>query len=152
MNNKKRAALGTALAVAAIAFLAVAVALSLSLKNPLIFRILSIPVSVFAVGGAVMLSRSLCWDGRKLAIREEPLPRELTACVLGVTRGLRMEGGREQYYVLCRYKDPVSGREATFTSEPMEKYPGKEIIGKEVRVHIDPQDESRYTIDLQDIL
>ena len=148
-SNRSKAIVGLVLVCAAVLAAGAGIFLSLSRKDPGIFRICSVPVSVLLVAGGVLLSRSIRWTGGRPAVREEPLPKEVTATVLGVTRGLRMEGGKPQYYVLCRYKDEKTGREATFTSDPLEEYPGKEIIGQQVTVYVESYEDGKYRVDLE---
>lgn len=74
------------------------------------------------------------------------------AIVSGITRNLRNPGEPETYYVVCNYKDPDSRLSTTFTSRELRKYPGKGIIGKPVRVKLDPDHPDRYTVDIDSIL
>lgn len=144
--------MGLVLLAAAAVVVGGGIFLSLSRKDPGIFRICSVPAAVLLVAGGVLLSRSIRWSGGRPVLKEEPLPKELTATVLGVTRGLRMEGGRPEYYVLCRYKDEQTGREATFTSEPLAEYPGKEIIGQQVKVSVESYEEGKYRVELESLI
>lgn len=70
------------------------------------------------------------------------------AKVLGVTHALRTPGEPEAYQVICKYTDPETGRSETFTSRVLRKYPGKDIIGKVVRVYLDPHNPGKYDVDL----
>ena len=82
---------------------------------------------------------------------EKPVTGDKTcveAEVMGVTRALRTPGEPEAYQVICKYTDPETGRSETFTSRVLRKYPGKEIIGKMVRVYLDPYHPGKYTVDL----
>lgn len=54
--------------------------------------------------------------------------------------------------MICKYKDPVTGREETFTSRSFDEYPGKEIIGREVTVHIDSGEKGKYTVEIDALL
>ncbi len=74
------------------------------------------------------------------------------AIVAGITKNLRNPGEPETYYVVCNYKDPDSKLSTTFTSRELKKYPGKGIIGKPVRVKLDPDHPDRYTVDIDSIL
>ena len=72
----------------------------------------------------------------------------ITAEVLGVTRNLRTAGEKTTYYIVCRYKDPLTGRMETYTSRALESSPGKEVIGRKVTVRIDPGEKGKYTVDI----
>lgn len=74
------------------------------------------------------------------------------AIVAGITKNLRNPGEPETYYVVCNYKDPDSKLSTTFTSRELRTYPGKGIIGKPVRVKLDPDDPDHYTVDIDSIL
>ncbi|MDO4619823.1 MAG: hypothetical protein Q4B09_04280 [Lachnospiraceae bacterium] len=81
------------------------------------------------------------------------VPKEgyLTAVVIGVSRGLRTAGEPEVYHVVCEYTDPVSGRKVTYSSEALKEYPGKEVIGKKVRVYPDRREAGCFYVDLKTI-
>ena len=72
----------------------------------------------------------------------------ITAEVLGVTRNLRTAGEKTSYYIVCRYKDPRTGRTETYTSRSLDEYPGKEVIGRKVTVRVDPGEKGKYTVDI----
>ena len=154
-SNRERAKFGTILIAAAIAFAVLGIILSVARKEPVVFRILSLPVSLFLVSGGVLLGRSMTVKDGKLQVRPEALPRDLTATVLGITRGLSLQSPQpeapQQYYVICKYKDPGTGEEYTFTSEALDAYPGKEIIGKQVPVHVNSYENGDYQIDLRSL-
>ena len=84
-------------------------------------------------------------------IPEVPPEGYLTAEIIGISRSLRLSGGEEGYHVVCRYTDPVSGKSATFSSEAVRKYPGKDIIGKPVRVYPVPEETEQFYVDLNTI-
>jgi hypothetical protein len=72
--------------------------------------------------------------------------------IIGITRNFRTaEGEREQFYVLCRYRDPSNQRTETFTSRALDRYPGSDIIGKKVRVIFHSENPEDYTVDLNSI-
>ena len=75
----------------------------------------------------------------------------LDARIIGITRNLRTEGGREGFHVVCRYQDPSTGAETTFTSDLLPNYPGKEVIGRTVRVMFPGDDPDDYHVDLSSI-
>ncbi len=74
------------------------------------------------------------------------------AVVAGISNNLRNPGEPETYYVICSYKDPDSKLSTTFTSRELRQYPGKEIIGRPVRVLVDPKDPEHYTVEIDSIL
>jgi hypothetical protein len=78
--------------------------------------------------------------------------RTIEAQVLGVTRNLRTAGEKTAYYVVCRYKDPVTGKETTYSSKALDEYPGKEVIGRTVTVRIDPGEKGKYTVEIDALL
>lgn len=82
---------------------------------------------------------------------EVPPEGSIEAKIIGITRNLRSENGREGFHVLCEYTDPKSGVRETFTSEVVPEYPGKQIIGKWVRVFFKGRDPENYTVDLRTI-
>ena len=69
-----------------------------------------------------------------------------------MTRNLRTAGEKTAYYVVCRYKDPVTGKETTYSSKALDEYPGKEVIGRTVTVHIDPGEKGKYTVEIDALL
>lgn len=89
---------------------------------------------------------------RKRGSRVTGNKRSVIAIVSGITKNLRNPGEPETYYVICSYKDPDSRLSTTFTSRELKKYPGKGIIGKPVRVKLDPDDPDHYTVDIDSIL
>ncbi len=76
----------------------------------------------------------------------------IMADVVGITRNLRgSQNEQVEYYVICRYFDGVTRTYQTFTSKAMRDYPGKEIIGKRVRITFHSQDPTDYTVDMNTI-
>lgn len=75
----------------------------------------------------------------------------ITAKIIGITRNLRMAGEREKFIIVCSYTEAGTGISETFSSEPVDKYPGKEIIGKSVKVFLDRTDPGHYKVDLASI-
>lgn len=72
--------------------------------------------------------------------------------IVGITRNLRGSGNEKvEYYVICRYYDGVTRTNQTFTSRALKDYPGKEIIGKKVRVIFHSKNPEDYTVDLDSI-
>lgn len=81
-----------------------------------------------------------------------PPGESLLAEIIGVTRNLRGSGGEQvEYYVICRYYDDKTRTNQTFTSQPLRDYPGREIIGKKVKVIFHSKDPEDYTVDLGSI-
>jgi hypothetical protein len=74
------------------------------------------------------------------------------AIVAGVTKNLRNPGEAETYYVICNYKDPDTRLSTTFTSRELKVCPGRDIIGKPVKVTLDPTHPGTYTVDIDSIL
>lgn len=76
----------------------------------------------------------------------------VTADIVGVTRNLRgTAGDKVEYYVMCRYFNREGNTWETFTSRALPDYPGKDIIGRKVRVIFHSDDPGDYTVDLQSI-
>lgn len=96
-----------------------------------------------------MIRKDYLGGGRLLLAGGE---RTIEAQVLGVTRNLRTAGEKTAYYVVCRYKDPVTGKETTYSSKALDEYPGKEVIGRTVTVHIDPGEKGKYTVEIDALL
>ncbi len=75
------------------------------------------------------------------------------ARVLGVSRSLRFgDGSGLSYVLICRYTDPETGKTQDLTSEEMEEYPGREVIGEMVRVKLNPRDPEGYFVDVEELL
>lgn len=79
--------------------------------------------------------------------------QSVMADIVGITRNLRGNAAdKVEYYVMCRYYNRDSSTWETFTSAALDAYPGKEIIGKQVRVTFHSSDPEDYTVDLKGIL
>ena len=78
------------------------------------FLAFSIPAAVCIVAGGVMIRNDLLTGESRLLLPGGE--RTIKAEVLGITRNLRTAGEKTTYYVICKYKDPVTGREETFTA------------------------------------
>lgn len=142
--------IGGALLLLSLAVAAAGVIVSMKTGNNNYFLGCSLPAAVLIVAGGVMVRKDLLTgEGRLLLPGGE---QTIRAQVLGVTRNLRREGEKTSYYVVCRYKDPVTGREETFSSRPLDEYPGKEVIGREVTVRLDPREKGLYTVEIDDLL
>ena len=146
----KNTAIGGALLLVSLLFAAAGVIISLRTGNNRYFLALSIPAAVLIVAGGVMVSRDLLAgpSGLLLTAGEQTI----TAEVLGVTRNLRTAGEKTTYIVICRYRDPVTGREETFSSRELDEYPGKEVIGRKVTVHVDTSEKGKYTVEIDALL
>lgn len=123
--------------------------------NRLYFTLLSVPATILLVAGGAGI-----WHASRGRITGPSgtgqwLPvgnGYVDAQILGVTRNLRMEGEKESYRVVCRYRDMATGKEATFTSKTLPEYPGKEVIGRTVRVYLDARDPQNYRVDIDTVL
>ena len=85
--------------------------------------------------------------------RQITVPAEgyVRAKIIGITRNLHMAGERDSFVVLCRYTEPGTGIEETYSSDPVPEYPGKEIIGKTVSVYFNHRDPESYRVDLSSL-
>ncbi|MCR4671624.1 MAG: hypothetical protein K5637_00100 [Lachnospiraceae bacterium] len=132
----------------------------------MVFTGLSIPAAILIVSGAWRLigliraaSDPLAGAGSSRSGQSTyaggkvyPAKNEFDAEVLGVTRNIRVEGQKEVYYIVCKYREEETGREFTYTSRPLREYPGRQVIGKKVHVSIDPRDPDNYTVDIDPLL
>lgn len=133
-----------------LAVAAIGVIVSLRTGSNVYFMVMSIPAAILIVTGGVMIRRDLLTGEKRLLL--EGGEQTIKAQVLGVSRNLRTAGEKTTYYVVCRGKDPVTGREETYSSRPLDEYPGKEVIGREVTVRLDPHEKGRYTVEVDDLL
>lgn len=123
--------------------------------NRLYFTLLSVPATILLVAGGAGI-----WNASRRSIAGSSNTGQwlpvgngyVDAQILGVTRNLRMEGEKESYRVVCRYRDMATGKEATFTSRTLPEYPGKEVIGRTVRVYLDARDPNNYRVDIDTVL
>ena len=142
--------IGGALLLISLAVAAAGVAVSLRTGNRQYFLIFSIPAAVCIVAGGAMIRNDLLTGESRLLLPGGE--RTVKAEVLGITRNLRTAGEKTTYFVICRYKDPVTGKEETYTSRSFDEYPGKELIGREVTVHIDSREKGKYTVEIDALL
>ena len=142
--------IGGALLLLSLAAAAAGVIVSLKTGSSQYFLAFSIPAAICIVAGGVMIRNDLLTGESRLLLPGGE--RTIKAEVLGITRNLRTAGEKTTYYVICKYKDPVTGREETFTSRSFDEYPGKEIIGREVTVHIDSGEKGKYTVEIDALL
>ncbi|MGN0274150.1 MAG: hypothetical protein ACI4DT_05115 [Chordicoccus sp.] len=118
---------------------------------------------LMACGAAILLYRF--YEERKISEGENatvnaafqkrhvkvPAEGYVKAKIIGITQNLHMAGERDSFVVLCRYTEPGTGIEETYSSDPVPEYPGKEIIGKTVRVYLDRKDPESYRVDLRSL-
>ena len=151
-NNRfgKNTVIGGALLLVSIALAAAGIAISLRSGDTKVFTLFSIPAAVLIVTGGSMIGRDLLPGANRLLLAGGE--KTITAAVLGVTRNLRTVGEKTAYYIVCRYKDPVTGKEETYSSRPLAEYPGKEVIGRKVTVRLDTGEQGRYTVEIDALL
>ncbi|MBQ9050380.1 MAG: hypothetical protein ABS874_06050 [Lachnospiraceae bacterium] len=142
--------IGGALLLLSLAVAAAGAVVSVKTGNTSCFLGCSIPAAVLIVAGGNMVRKDLLPGADRLLLPGGE--QTITAEVLGVTRNLRTAGEKTSYYIVCRYKDPLTGRVETFTSRALESYPGKEVIGRKVTVRIDPREKGKYTVDIDELL
>ena len=110
----------------------------------------SIPTAILIVTGGMKVRQGLLTGENRLLLPGGE--RTITAEVLGVTRNLRTAGEKTAYYIVCKFKDPLTGKEETYSSRPLAEYPGKEVIGRKVQVHLDPLEKGKYTVEIDALL
>ena len=142
--------IGGVLLLVSLAIAAAGVIVSIKTGNTNYFLGCSIPAAVLIVAGGSMVRKDLLPGEDRLLLSGGE--QTITAELLGVTRNLRTAGEKTSYYVVCRYKDPRTGRTETYTSRALEEYPGKEVIGRSVTVRIDPGEKGKYTVDIDALL
>lgn len=152
MNNRfgKDTYLGGALLLVSLALAAAGIAVSLKTGSNKYFMIMSIPAAVCIVTGGSLIRRGLITGKERLLLPAGE--QTITAEVLGVTRNLRTAGQKTVYYVVCRGKDPSTGKTETYSSRPLDEYPGKEVIGREITVRLDPMEKGKYTVEIDELL
>ena len=63
-------------------------------------------------------------------------------------------GGRHPYILKCGYRDE-NGTLHVFSSRNIKKYPGDDLIGRQVRVYVDRNDYNNfkyYYVDIDEVL
>ena len=151
-NNRfgKNTLIGGGLLLLSLAAAAIGVIISLRSGSTRYFMLMSLPAAILIVTGGTLIGKDLLTgEGRLLLAGGE---QTITAQVLGVTRNLRTAGEKTVYYIVCRGKDPSTGREETYSSRPLDEYPGREVIGREVTVRLDPLEKGKYTVEIDALL
>ncbi len=75
------------------------------------------------------------------------------ATVLGVSRSLRFGADTGMsYFLICRYTDPQTGKTQDLTSDELDEYPGREVVGQTVHVRLNPRDPEGYQVDVEELL
>ena len=75
------------------------------------------------------------------------------ATVLGVSRSLRLGADTGMsYFLICRYTDPQTGATQDLTSDELDEYPGREVVGQTVHVRLNPRDPEGYEVDVEELL
>ena len=129
---------------------AAGVVISLRTGSEQYFLVASIPTAILIVTGGMKVRQGLLTGENRLLLPGGE--RTITAEVLGVTRNLRTAGEKTAYYIVCKFKDPLTGKEETYSSRPLAEYPGKEVIGRKVTVHLDPLEKGKYTVEIDALL
>lgn len=71
--------------------------------------------------------------------------------IAGRVRRIEALGDAGDHVLVCTGRLP-DGREREFQSEPVCYRPGRELLGREVVIHIDPFDRERYVVDIRPLL
>lgn len=142
--------IGGAMLLASLAIAAIGVIVSLRTGSERFFLIASIPTAALIVAGGMKIRQEMLMGEDRLLLPAGE--QTITAEVLGVTRSLRTAGEKTTYCIVVRYKDPVTGKEETFSSRPLDSYPGKEVIGKTVTVRLDPTEKGKYVVEIDPLL
>ena len=142
--------IGGALLIASLLVAVIGVIASLKTGSNRYFLIASIPTAVMVVAGGMKIRQGMLTGENRLLLPGGE--QTITAEVLGVTRNLRTAGEKTSYYIVCRHKNPLTGKEETYSSRPLAEYPGKEVIGKQVTVRLDPLEKGKYTVEIDALL
>jgi hypothetical protein len=113
----------------------------------------ALPVWFMALGGPFALSGGIV---TLLAVRTRARHRwllangrERWADIEEISRNTRVElNGRNPYIVRAHWRDELSGRHHTATSDYIWQDPSRELAGQQVRVLFDPADPDRNVIDI----
>ena len=146
----KNTVIGGALLIASLVIAVIGVIASMKTGSNRYFLMASIPTAALVVAGGLKIRQGMLMGENRLLLPGGE--QTITAEVLGVTRNLRTAGEKTAYYIVCRHKNPLTGREETYSSRPLPEYPGKEVIGKKVTVHLDPLEKGKYTVEIDALL
>ena len=138
--------IGGALLIASLVIAVIGVIASMKTGSNRYFLAASIPTAALVVAGGLKIRQGMLMGEDRLLLPGGE--QTITAEVLGVTRNLRTAGEKTAYYIVCRHKNPITGKEETYSSRPLAEYPGKEVIGKQVTVRLDPLEKGKYTVDV----
>ena len=142
----KNTVIGGALLLASLVIAVIGVIVSMKTGSNRYFLVASIPTAALVVAGGLKIRQGMLMGEDRLLLPGGE--QTITAEVLGVTRNLRTAGEKTAYYIVCRHKNPITGKEETYSSRPLAEYPGKEVIGKQVTVRLDPLEKGKYTVEI----
>ena len=142
--------IGGAMLLLSLVIAAAGVIISLKTGSEQYFLVASIPTALLIVTGGLKVRQGLLTGENRLLLPGGE--RTITAEVLGVTRNLRTAGEKTAFYIVCKFRDPLTGKEETYSSRPLAEYPGKEVIGRKVTVHLDPLEKGKYTVEIDELL
>jgi len=146
----KNTVIGGALLLASLVIAVIGVIVSMKTGSNRYFLVASIPTAALVVAGGLKIRQGMLMGENRLLLPGGE--QTITAEVLGVTRNLRTAGEKTAYYIVCRHKNPLTGKEETYSSRPLAEYPGKEVIGKQVIVRLDPLEKGKYTVEIDPLL
>lgn len=146
----KNTVIGGALLLASLVIAVIGVILSMKTGSNRYFLVASIPTAALVVAGGLKIRQGMLMGENRLLLPGGE--QTITAEVLGVTRNLRTAGEKTAYYIVCKHKNPITGKEETYSSRPLAEYPGKEVIGKQVTVRLDPLEKGKYTVEIEPLL
>ena len=146
----KNTVIGGALLLASLVIAVIGVIVSMKTGANRYFLVASIPTAALVVAGGLKIRQGMLMGENRLLLPGGE--QTITAEVLGVTRNLRTAGEKTAYYIVCRHKNPITGKEETYSSRPLAEYPGKEVIGKQVTVRLDPLEKGKYTVEIDPLL
>lgn len=146
----KNTVVGGVLLLASLVIAVIGVILSMKTGSNRYFLVASIPTAALVVAGGLKIRQGMLMGENRLLLPGGE--QTITAEVLGVTRNLRTAGEKTAYYIVCKHKNPITGKEETYSSRPLAEYPGKEVIGKQVTVRLDPLEKGKYTVEIEPLL
>lgn len=146
----KNTVVGGVLLLTSLVIAVIGVILSMKTGSNRYFLVASIPTAALVVAGGLKIRQGMLMGENRLLLPGGE--QTITAEVLGVTRNLRTAGEKTAYYIVCKHKNPITGKEETYSSRPLAEYPGKEVIGKQVTVRLDPLEKGKYTVEIEPLL